>query len=327
LEPSWKNAVSLDFWTYADAGHRQVGERFLSSLFKAGFVPNRYGDDDPPSLKFGEFSSMDDILELWAKRPKQMSVQRLGNLGFQAVLHLTSEVSRPHLASLAVHDKYFEKPANTEKFLGFASLLYDILRPAQGDIGHQEDRRNKTVIQRTLKIGRRTVEAEEHPALNPTLGLSGIYWANFFGPAYVDFFSQDLIQSAPALSKKKLSDGGYLLTTAKSPLDYQSPETKKTEQALIDHLGRAAFFDKNMPERILRSPFPRGDDLSKSLRRPSFFLRESGSVQGQLRNCPECGETTKIREMSRDSLNQLIGFKCLECGAMWAVQASLLKSQ
>ena len=140
-----------------------------------------------------------------------MSLQRMGNLGFQAVLHLTAEASRPHLMLFALHDRYFEQPANVEKFLVFASRLYDILSPVQGDIGHQRDRRNKcnkTVIQRALKIGSRTVEAEEHRAINPSVGLSGIYWANFFGPAYVDFFSKYRIQSAPAFSKKELPDGG-----------------------------------------------------------------------------------------------------------------------
>src|SRR6267378_2623260 len=37
LEPSWKNAVSLDFWTYVDSGQKQIGEQFLSCLLNAGF--------------------------------------------------------------------------------------------------------------------------------------------------------------------------------------------------------------------------------------------------------------------------------------------------
>src|SRR5438309_1517579 len=201
MEATWDHAVVLHFWTFKDCGSETIGRIFLSTLVKFGFVPNKFGDEDPPTHKF-DLSLSNSLLRLWSERPGQLNLQRLGRMGFQALLHLSGPM--PTLIAFAVHDEYF-----------------------------------------------------------------------------------------------------------------QSVETN-----LIESLGPDTIFDKALPDRILRSPFPPPQDTSPN---PAFIESTPPlSVSENLRNCPKCGESKNVEETSRDSLNNLVGFKCQSCGERWLVHASLL---
>lgn len=166
------------------------------------------------------------------------------------------------------------------------------------------------------------VNAEAHIPVQPVKGLPGIFWANFLAPPFVDFYSRAKIQAAPAYVKKELFDGGYLILTSRSPLEYVKPETKTMERSLIEYLGIDTVFDKTLPDRVLRSPFAaRAGNATTST--PKATVPHS-TISSNSRNCPECGESNKIEETSHDSVNNLIGFKCLNCGALWMVHTSLL---
>jgi hypothetical protein len=83
-------------------------------------------------------------------------------------------------------------------FLDIGKRLYEILRPTFGwsdfDYG--------------LRTTHEDIEA---------LRLPVIYWANFFGPAYVDQIGRDKILSAPAWAIEELPDGGLLYVLAPCP--------------------------------------------------------------------------------------------------------------
>jgi len=98
------------------------------------------------------------------------------------------------------------------------------------------------------------VVASERIGLTLERGLPGIYWANFFGPLYVNFFGREKFLTAPAHHKEELPDGGFLLLTAPSPSEYDRPEVQAMAEAIMDHLGRDAFFEKAHPEKVCRVP-------------------------------------------------------------------------
>ncbi len=317
MDPSWKQSVALDFWTNFNISDEHTARLFIDCMLDYGFVPDKYGDDDPPSRRFNA-ESIDGFVKLWIGRPNQMSIQRLGRLGFQAILHLNPHLGEGlQLLSVGVHDDYFRVPGNSEKFLELGKKLYSIVKPVHGDVGHMNDRRDKTVIARPVRVGIREVLAEEHLPAHPTTGLFGVYWANCFGPVYVTFFSEAKLRSAPAYKTETLPDGGYLILTSKSPLDYQSPEVKSMEKALMNHLGENAFFDKRKPDKVMKTPFGQGTSHSSDGKtRPK-------TLPGLLQ-CPECSESEKITKATEDPANNLTGFRCLKCGAVWAVEKSLI---
>jgi len=83
-------------------------------------------------------------------------------------------------------------------FLEIGKTLYEVLRPTFGWID--------------FDYGLRTTHDDVE-----SLRLPVIYWANFFGPAYVNHLGQDYIRRAPAWAIEELSDGGLLHILASCP--------------------------------------------------------------------------------------------------------------
>lgn len=321
IERFWEYVVALDFWTFHNPSDEKIATAFLDILTKFGFQPSKYGDQDPPKKRFDPLSR-DKVVHEWVKHPGQLILERLGENGFQALLHLSQAQNRPVLITFALPDNYFGSANNVSKFLEFSEELYALFRPFQGNIAHKKDWDDKTVAIAPIKIGERTIKAEVHNSPQPTKGLPGIFWANYLGPDYVHLYSKDKVESVPSYSKKELADGGYLILTSPSPLDYAKPETKKIEQDIIEYLGRDAVFDKTLPDRPLRSPFlNRNESYTPTAKSPL-----PSSMSSNLRACPECGEEKRTVETSKDRTNKLVGFKCLNCGAIWAVHTSLLRA-
>ncbi|HEV2119310.1 MAG TPA: hypothetical protein VGS11_04295 [Candidatus Bathyarchaeia archaeon] len=321
MNKSFDDTVELSMWSALDCASRDIGRRFLEILLRFGFVPERFGDEDPPKRKFDRLSTA-EFLNVWETHPGQLVIEKHGSRGFQALAHLNVNpyVVMPTYLVFYLHDEYFDKesPGN---FLLFAEEMYALFKPVHGDIGHYQDRKAKTFTRTPIIMGKVRTYAEGYIPANPTWGLPGIYWANFLGPIFVDFFSKEKIETVPCYSKKRLADGGYLILTSESPLDYSKVETKQLERTLTKYLGEDTVFDKTRPDIVLRSPLPfRGKRPSPPTDKPRII-----TASGDLKACPDCGEAAKIDETSRDALNKLVSFKCLKCGAIWAVHISLLR--
>jgi len=102
---------------------------------------------------------------------------------------------------------------------------------------------------------------------NLEYALPGIYWANFFGPTYVHWLGEEKFESLETFYKERLADGGWLLLTRPSVLEYQDPALRVHEAGIIHYLGRHAFFE-------LEDPW-------KPTYRPDFW-GESGSPNGSM---------------------------------------------
>ncbi|MBI5876598.1 MAG: hypothetical protein HZB53_03030 [Chloroflexi bacterium] len=92
----------------------------------------------------------------------------------------------------------YDGEAYAREILSIGTRLYDLLRPTFGwcDFDHGE-----------------------HTAFEDveTLKLPALYWANFFGHAYVEAIGRDKILSAPNWQIQPLTDGGLLYVLAPSP--------------------------------------------------------------------------------------------------------------
>jgi len=308
-------------WSLLDCASRDVGQRFLEILLRFGFAPERFGDEDPPTRKFAS-SSASELMDVWESHPGQLVIEKRGGEGFQALVHLSinPHVVMPTYFVFYVRDQYFRRETPS-KFLLFAEEMYGLFKPVYGDIGHYEDRKAKTFVRTPIIVGRIHTYAEGYIPVNPTWGLPGIYWANFLGPIFVDFFSKEKVEGAPCYIKKRLVDGGYLIQTSESPMDYSKIETKRLERTLTEYLGEDTVFDKAHPDRVLRAPLPfRGKRPSPPTDKPKII-----AASGDLKACPDCGVIAKTEETLRDTANNLIGFKCSKCGAIWAVNTSLIR--
>ena len=153
---------------------------------------------------------------------------------------------------LFLPEDYFSDPRNSEMLLKYVKRVYEWGAIAHGFVAHEQDWITKNYF------GLPTLVAGGHKVSTGGLrleqGLPGIYWANLFGSQYVEFFGRDRLYSVPAYYREKLHDGGLLVLTAPSPLDYQQPEVLTVQEAIIDHLGRDAFFERANPTKPCRAP-------------------------------------------------------------------------
>ncbi|MBI4317573.1 MAG: hypothetical protein HY675_03705 [Chloroflexi bacterium] len=101
--------------------------------------------------------------------------------------------------------------ATTSSFLRFAELIYPHLGPAYGWLD---------------EVGERLYRGQDVPARK----LAYIFWANFFGPPYVEKYGRDFLLGAPGWRVEELSDGGILYVI--SPSFVKLWEVVKPKQVL-----------------------------------------------------------------------------------------------
>jgi hypothetical protein len=100
---------------------------------------------------------------------------------------------------------------------GFAELLYPHLRPKYGWI---DEPSGNLPSAKSIAATRREY----------------IFWANFFGPEYVERYGRDFLLNAPGWKVEQLDDGGILYVATESYMQWWSqeqPEIVKYFQAKV----------------------------------------------------------------------------------------------
>jgi hypothetical protein len=77
--------------------------------------------------------------------------------------------------------------------------------------------------------------------------LPGLFTVNFFGRPYVDLIGRERLLAAPGVRVKAVDDG-VLIAAGEDPRAWSEPGQRRSEERLIEHLGRQYFFSKgDMP--------------------------------------------------------------------------------
>lgn len=97
--------------------------------------------------------------------------------------------------------------------------------------------------------------------------LPGTYWANFFGKPYRDLIGGRKLLSSPAW-RTMSADEGVLIYLHEDPEAWGGEEYHATEQAVLEHIGREYFFDKNDLNRETKAPDFGLPDLARN---PRFY--------------------------------------------------------
>jgi hypothetical protein len=88
---------------------------------------------------------------------------------------------------------------------------------------------------------------------DPSEGLAGLYWRNFFGPPFVRMFGARLL-SLPPGTHQELGDGHVLVQPYELPTQALTPEGAAAEHRLITVLGPECFYDHEQHRRPTRLP-------------------------------------------------------------------------
>lgn len=81
--------------------------------------------------------------------------------------------------------------------------------------------------------------------------LPGLFTSNFFGPPYVELIGREQLLSAPAA--RAVGDG-VLITIGDDPRDWDTPQQREREEAVLDHLGHEYFFSKTAMAETTKAP-------------------------------------------------------------------------
>lgn len=132
-----------------------------------------------------------------------------------------------------------------ERLLGIAELLYRACRPSFG------------WIERDLLKGYTT---KKHIA---ALEIPHIYWANFFGPAYLEKYGRSHFEAAPGLRCQFLDDGGCLYVLSPD-INRNRAGMKALEESVKAHFGVQTVRKVSRPRKQEPRPDPENDIPSLS---------------------------------------------------------------
>lgn len=213
------------------------------------FRPQLWGISEPLRNVFSraDYKNMERV---WSERKGLLFRQQSP----QAWLSLEwwTEVKYPGRLSMEIEVSFFESMENIQAFLDFSTALFDWGDMVYGFAVHQAAYERKNVLPKPIMIGGKLIKVG---GTDIRACLPGIYWANFFGCIYVEWFSLDRILDAPCYMHLPLSDKGVLLLTASTPLLHDTEKVQRQEATLRSYLGDDAFFDKFNLMRPCRSPF------------------------------------------------------------------------
>jgi len=212
-------------------------------------VPEKFDQREPEHFTFDP-ENLTKLHEFWTSRSPDVLFKR--KKPYLNWLNLTIAHGKRFNEILSgFDDRYFKEEDKIAKLISYVKQLYKWGDIDHGYVCHRKDWEIKNKFERPTEIKGRPVSTG-----GVWLGefLPGIYWINFFGPTYINFFGKERFVSLPTYYKEELQDGGFMVLTAQSPFDYDKSKTKKLEKEIIAHLGSDAFFDKSNPTKQCQVP-------------------------------------------------------------------------
>ncbi len=235
-------------------GNATAAERVLRVLTTDfGSAPDRFGTHEPLTERF-DLRATDAFVAAWSGGALN---RRMGSFHFQKRQRYDATVmwwnEGNDLDSL--HFTFKVQPGGHRRVAECFEIAHQLFEAVNGQYGHvcyREEYWSKNVIDSwTGRSGR--PEGGRAQGTDRKQHLPGIYWANFFGPAYRAFFGEDRLESAPAFAKRR-GQRSWVLLTSETPDEWDAAETVRREASIREHLGSDAFFLLGEPKRFTRAP-------------------------------------------------------------------------
>jgi hypothetical protein len=251
--------LQLELRTNLFLGTREIGEKILNCLIETGdvFVPEFFDGGHLTSGKQVRFDPSDLSLPLkgWTSGRYSHGIiaERRNPLKITFTVTATDFVMFDHLRLRVSLDKdgvlddertkMFNDRVGLGKFLDVAKDLYAIIRPNTGYVRNdfQEQLCGDVLDDRGNVVG------NNPPVGHARWALRGLFWANFFGPEYVEMFGREKLLGAPCYKVEELTDGGLIILISRSPFDAGGSEYQARKKTLYTYLGEDAFNGKILP--------------------------------------------------------------------------------
>lgn len=248
-----ENFLEFALYTTRYLGREDVAEKFFELLYRYRgiYLPESWDTEDRSRLRHSfQATSRPELIKAWTakeewktlvfarKRPKpiemSLDMQRFSRAKFNKVLGF-------------IHEDHFRNAGQEKQLLEFVTEISLITKADYGFIAHHKQ------------------EKRQSPALTPAERLPGIYWANFFGRPYIEFFGREKLLSTPCYDVREISRDLILLLTAETPLVDEMIKNDEVVNQIKAYLNQNAFAGPNFPGESCAVPKFRFDDVRGTL--------------------------------------------------------------
>ena len=252
--------LSLHLRTNLFLGTRIIGEKILNFLVQEGgpFAPEFFDGGGRPEGRWLRFDAKDLSLplEYWEKDRYSLVIIAKRNVPLKVFFHVSPRDFQmfDHVSLYFCFDnkgrmdsaraRIFLAEVGIELLLDFAKKLHSIVEASWGSI--RNDFEENEIGEILDEYGK--VLSYNAPTGKARMALRGVFWANFFGPEYVEMFGRDNLLKAPCYRVEELSDGGMLLLLSETPFDASTENYKSRKKKLYSYLGEDAFNGKLLPQ-------------------------------------------------------------------------------
>ncbi len=254
------------------------------------FAPNRFGEFEPYGPLTDE--TVTEAVHSVAKEDEQktnpeilLSMVQFVRTRSPRCFYAMEWRINPHIAFsrpfAAIDQKFATNQTDTESWLAFILGMFSLLNPYYALFALEAETHTKNFAEwresypNAQDFRRNSWRAGGIGFQLAESGVPGVFWGNYFGPFYVDWFGRHKFDDIPCIEKRWLPTGGLFFTTCSSPFDWDTEEARSLQAAVKEHLGRDAFFDSDLVLSLLKRsrPLPpdtRPEDLQPPRRLPQF---------------------------------------------------------
>jgi hypothetical protein len=232
--------VELDATLYL--GRKHIGEEFFDLLlrYEGIYLPERWDTEDRARLRRSfDRSCLPEFIEEWTRAEEWKTL--FFTRKRPSPIELSVDIQRHQRAkfnefSAYIHESHFKSTAQEKELLNFTIDMSLIARADYGLIAHKKQERRHS------------------PVLTPAERLPGIYWANFFGRPYIEFFGREKLLATPCYEVREINNDLILLLTAES---LNAPEMINSDEVVNQvkaYLNQNAFAGPNFPDEPCAVP-------------------------------------------------------------------------
>lgn len=250
--------IVVDIDTTKHLGREDLAVRLLDLLLRnnAPYAPQKWGVEEPARYVI-DLDDLSPILEEWLA-PKELkdllfARKRPAPAEMWIGIH-RFERAKFNSFHAYISEKYFKKIGPEKEMLDFITELCSVMGAAYGFIAHK------------------TQESRQSPILTPAERLPGIYWANFFGQPYIDFFGRERLLATPCHEVREINENLILLLTAESPFQPEMLENDDIPDLIKKYLNQKAFAGPRFPDKPCEVP---EFDFSDIRPKPESFIAET----------------------------------------------------
>lgn len=249
-------------------------------LAQPRFAPDHYGDNDRTLTP----ERIDDAVSLIVNRVGQeLDLERAFSMVFferkrPPLCSYRVEWSKlPHrafaLSSYDIKCEFIKLPEEVNDWLDFIFGLLELHDAWYALFALDVETQAKNYLSwhrlsARARDQRKGVQGSRGVGVELNKGIPGVYWGNYFGPFYVDWFGHERLESLPCLEKRWLPTGGIFFTTAPTPFDWDTREACELQRGVRDHLGADAFFDIDTVRWVLSALEPIPDSMEPEQLQP-----------------------------------------------------------